>query len=116
MWKELAPAIHRQRMIIEGTLSDALEAEIMSDYIMKITEVLNMTYVTAPILNYDEEYGWCAYMHWKESGVHMYAWDDHDPPFFSVDIYTCKEFDPLDALAFTEDFFGDRLIDVVWKE
>jgi len=116
MWKELAPAIHRQRMIIEGTLSDALEAEIMSDYIMRITEVLNMTYVTAPILNYDEQYGWCAYMHWKESGVHMYAWDDHDPPFFSVDIYTCKEFDPLDALAFTKDFFGARLIDVVWKE
>ena len=116
MWKELAPAIHRQRMIIEGTLSSPLEPEAMSDYVMKITDVLNMTYVTAPILNYDEKYGWCAYMHWKESGIHMYAWDSHSPPFFSVDIYTCKQFDPVDAVDFTEGFFGEDLIDIVWKE
>ena len=116
MWKELAPAIHRQRMIIEGTLYNPLEPEAMSDYVMKITEVLNMTYVTAPILNYDENYGWCAYMHWKESGIHVYAWDSHSPPFFSVDIYTCKKFDPVDAVDFTKGFFGEDLIEIVWKE
>ena len=116
MWKELAPSIHRQRMIIEGTLLNALKPEDMSAYVMKITKVLNMTYVTAPILNYDEKYGWCAYMHWKESGIHMYAWDNHKPPFFSIDIYTCKKFDPSEAVEFTKIFLGENLIDIAWKE
>jgi len=115
MWKDLASDICRQRLIIEGTLTSPLRPEQMSDYVLQITDVLDMTYVTAPILNYEEVYGWCVYMHWKESGIHMYTWDHHDPPFFSVDIYTCKKFDPEDAVEFTRKFFKGQLVDIVWK-
>jgi|TARA_R110000765_G_scaffold331347_2_gene422125 S-adenosylmethionine decarboxylase len=55
-------------------------------------------------------------MHWKESGMHIYGWDDRKPPFFSIDIYTCKKFDPMDAVRYTEEFFGENLIQVEWKE
>jgi len=115
-WKDLAPDIVRQRIIIEGTLHNPFEPEDMDKYCHEVTKVLNMTYVTAPICNYEPHYGWCAYMHWKESGLHIYSWDNREPKFFSIDIYTCKKFDPTDALRYTEEFFGDNLIQLAWKE
>ena len=115
-WKDLAPDIVRQRIIIEGTLHNPFEPEDMDKYCHEVTKVLNMTYVTAPICNYEPHYGWCAYMHWKESGLHIYSWDNGEPKFFSIDMYTCKKFDPADALRYTEEFFGDNLIQLAWKE
>jgi len=115
-WKDLAPDIVRQRLIIEGTLHNVFLPEQMTVYCNDITKVLNMTYVTAATCNHAPEYGWCAYMHWKESGMHVYAWDNRSPKFFSVDIYTCKKFDPMDAIRYTEEFFEDNLIKLVWRE
>ena len=115
-WEDLAPEICRQRMVVEGTLHNPFEPEDMDRYCHEVTEVLNMTYVTAPICNYEPNYGWCAYMHWKESGLHIYSWDNREPKFFSIDMYTCKKFDPADALRYTEEFFGDNLIQLTWKE
>ena len=115
-WRELAADIIRQRLIVEGTLHSPFTAEQMTKYCSEITKVLNMTSVTAPVCNYDGDYGWCAYMHWKESGMHIYAWDERTPSFFSVDIYTCKYFEPSDAVEYTKNFFGEQLINIVWKE
>ena len=116
MWVDLAPTIIRQRLIIEGTLHSAMYPDDMSEYVEDIGPVLNMTPVTSPMLNYNADYGWCSYMHWKESGIHMYTWDHHDPPFFSVDIYTCKHFSPTVALDFTRTFFGQQLKQLTYKE
>ena len=115
-WKDLAAEIIRQRLVIEGTLHTPFTAEQMTQYCCGITEVLNMTPVTTPVCNYDSDYGWCSYMHWKESGMHIYSWDDRNPPFFSIDIYTCKYFEPVKAIEHTKEFFSDQLIDIVWKE
>ena len=115
-WRDLAADITRQRMIVEGTLHTPFTAEQMNKYCGEITEVLDMTPVTAPSCNYDRDYGWCAYMHWKESGMHIYGWDDRTPPFFSIDIYTCKYFDPLSVIEYTKTFFNEQLLDLVWKE
>lgn len=115
-YTDLAPDIIRKRLIIEGTLHNLFLPEDMARYCRDITEVLNMTAVTTPICNYDADYGWCAYMHWKESGIHIYSWDRRTPKFFSVDIYTCKDFDPEDAVRYTVEFFGDNLIKLAWKE
>lgn len=113
-WRDLAADICRQRLIIEGTLHNIFLPEEMTRYCSEITKVLNMNPVTAPICNHDPQYGWCAYMHWKESGLHIYSWDKHVPPFFSVDIYTCKFFNELDVAEFTKSFFDDRLIELAW--
>tara|TARA_Y100000593_G_scaffold19674_1_gene39437 strand:+ start:155 stop:523 length:369 start_codon:yes stop_codon:yes gene_type:complete len=114
-YTDLAPDIFRQRLIIEGLLHNAFKAEDMTRYCHEITKVLNMTAVTSPVCNYDPDYGWCAYTHWKESGMHIYAWDDRKPPFFSIDIYTCKEFDPQHAVNYTQEFFGENLMALTWK-
>ena len=69
-----------------------------------------MTAVSNPKTSFTEGYGWCCFMHWSESGMHIYSWDDREPKFFSIDIYTCKLFDPWDVARYTEEFHGDNLI------
>ena len=81
-----------------------------------ISKVLDMTLVTSPVLNFHEKYGWCAFVHWIESGMHCYTWKNRSPNFFSVDIYTCKPFSPNDAENYTKEFFGDNLLELVWRE
>ena len=115
-FKDLAPDIMRQRMVLEGTLHNAFTPESMIRYCKEISTVLNMTPVTEPSTNFAKDYGWCCYMHWKESGMHIYSWDNRSPKFFSIDIYTCKKFDPWDVVRYTEEFFGDNLIKLTWKE
>jgi S-adenosylmethionine/arginine decarboxylase-like enzyme len=41
----------------------------------------------------------------ENSGAHFYAWEK-PLLFFSVDIYTCKEFSPEAAAEFTKKYFG----------
>ena len=115
-WVDLAPDIYRQRIIIEGTLHNAFNPVDMGIYCNEISRVLNMTPVSKPKVDYAEEYGWCCFMHWKESGMHIYSWDNREPKFFSIDIYTCKTFEQADAVRYTEEFFGDNLIKLTWKE
>ena len=116
--KDLAPDIMRQRMVVEGTLRPpaSFGGEKMTRYCNEISSALKMIPVTAPVCNYDDNYGWCAYMHWKESGMHVYSWNVRDPKFFSVDIYTCKKFDPARAIVFTINFFKKNLIELTWKK
>ena len=111
-WVDLAPTIVRQRLIIEGTLSETMCPHDMSQYVKDIGPVLNMTPVTSPMLNYNSDYGWCAYMHWKESGIHIYSWGTRTPPFFSIDIYTCKDFEENHVIDFTKAFFSNNLIEL----
>ena len=115
-WVDLAPDICRQRVVVEGTLHRNFAPLDMSRYCKEISLVLDMTPVSEPTNNFAEGYGWCCFMHWKESGMHIYSWEERDPKFFSVDIYTCKSFDPWDVVRYTEEFFGDNLIKLSWKE
>ena len=115
-WEDLAPDIHRQRMVTEGTLHTPFKPTDMVKYCNEISAVLNMTPVSKPKTNHAEEYGWCCFMHWRESGMHIYSWDNRKPSFFSVDIYTCKIFNPLSVINYTKEFFGDNLIKTTWKE
>jgi hypothetical protein len=59
-WKDLAPEICRQRIVIEGTLHNPFKAEDMDRY--------------------------------------------------------CRAFDPKTPVRYTEEFFGDDLIEITWKE
>jgi len=115
--KDLAPDITRQRMVVEGILQPpaTFGGEEMTRYCKDITKELNMTAVSSPVCSYDDAYGWCAYMHWKESGIHIYSWDHRIPSFFSIDIYTCKSFHEKDVVEFTSCFFGKKLLELEWK-
>tara|TARA_Y100000310_G_C20160927_1_gene569134 strand:+ start:159 stop:506 length:348 start_codon:yes stop_codon:yes gene_type:complete len=102
--KNLAPQIFRQRMIIEGIPSLVISSVHIVDYLTKLSKVLDMIVLIDPIAHKSEKFGWCGWINWETSGAHFYAW--RDPLlFFSIDIYTCKKFNPQDALDFTNMFF-----------
>ena len=70
-----------------------------------ISVVTEMTTLIEPVTHRSDLYGWAGWIHWETSGAHFYAWEQ-PTLFFSVDIYTCKAFDPRRVAAFTKEFFG----------
>ena len=69
-----------------------------------------MVALMEPVTHQSPMYGWAGWIHWETSGAHFYAWEKPFV-FFSVDIYTCKPFDDVDAIGFTERFFGaDQIV------
>jgi hypothetical protein len=102
--KDLAPMIHRQRLIIEGQCKEKISETQIKEYLSKLSDVLKMKTLIDPVTHQSEKYGWAGWIHWETSGAHFYAWDQ-PLIFFSVDIYTCKEFKDSDAIEFTKEFF-----------
>ena len=106
---DLAPEILRQRVVVEGTCSRPIDGDAIVRYLNGLSDVCNMDILLAPVTHRSDRYGWAGWVHWEASGAHFYAWDD--PLFFSVDLYTCKEFDPERVVEFTRDFFGsDKIV------
>lgn len=112
--KDLAPQIKRQRLIIEATTKDAIAPTLMYEYLYGISKVLDMTPYSSPSFSLHEDYGWCAHMHWVESGISLYTWKNEDPIFFTIDIYTCKPFKVEKAIDYTKIFFNCQ--DIEHKE
>ncbi len=106
---DLAPSIHRQRLVVEGTVAEPIDAASICRYLSALSEVTDMTVLNDPVTHQSDRYGWAGWIHWETSGAHFYAWDD--PLFFSVDLYTCKAFDPERVVEFTQEFFGsDKIV------
>lgn len=113
--KNLAPDVYRQRMIIEGLTDRPIKPEEMAALLVQLSNDLDMEPLSAPTTSFCEEFGWCAHMHWKTSGVHMYEWHNRQTPFFSIDIYTCKKFSHSNAVWCVRNFLDDKLIEIAWK-
>lgn len=114
--REIAKDIFRQRLIIEGETRRQIVPNEIEELLVKLCDDLNMVKLTDPTLSFCDEYGWCGHMHWVTSGVHMYTWANRTPPFFSIDIYTCKPFSARDAVDTVCNFLGDNLTQIVWKD
>lgn len=106
---DLAPMILRQRLVIEGIPARPLTAEQIRRYLVDLGDVCDMVVLTDPVTHRSDKFGWAGWVHWETSGTHLYAWEQ-PLLFFSVDIYTCKAFDPARAVAFTEAFFSASTI------
>ncbi len=113
MFKDLAPTIYRQRLVLEGYPVFAITDERIKDYLSQLSEVLKMRTILEPVTHRSDMYGWAGWIHWEASGAHFYAWEQ-PMLFFSVDIYTCREFSPDDAIEFTRNFF--QASEIVSKE
>lgn len=111
--RDLAPMIHRQRLVIEGTPRSSIGAACIREYLTGLSRVCAMTTLIEPVTHRSDRFGWAGWIHWETSGAHFYAWDV-PTLFFSVDIYTCKPFDPLVATRFTAEFFD--VTEIVAKE
>lgn len=106
---DLAPMIHRQRLVIEGTCPKPITAEEITQYLSELSVVTDMVTLIEPVTHRSDMYGWAGWIHWETSGAHFYAWEQ-PLLFFSVDIYTCKAFDPMAAVQFTRRFFDAETV------
>jgi hypothetical protein len=106
---DLAPEIFRQRLVIEGIPSRPIGEEQIKQYLVLLSDTVDMTVLSEATTSKSPLYGWAGWIHWETSGAHFYAWDKPQL-FFSVDIYTCKPFDPKDATEFTASFFDTTQI------
>lgn len=102
--KDLAPDIHRQRLIIEGYPGFVINAKHITEYLSRLSDELDMITILEPVTHRSDKFGWAGWIHWETSGAHFYAWEV-PRLFFSVDIYTCKAFDNEKAVEFTRSFF-----------
>lgn len=112
-YKDLAPTIYRQRLVLEGYPEKSIKDEAIKKYLSSLSTEIQMVELLPPVTHQSELYGWAGWIHWESSGAHFYAWDQ-PTLFFSVDIYTCKHFDPKDAAEFTKKFFNAS--EIVIKE
>lgn len=106
---DLAPTIYRQRLVVEGYPQKTIDAAQIKKYLSELSEILGMKTVLNPMTHRSDKYGEAGWIHWETSGAHFYAWDN--PLFFSVDIYTCKQFTVEDAVNFTNNFFNCRQVE-----
>jgi S-adenosylmethionine decarboxylase len=111
-FRDLAPTIHRQRLVVEGTCRAPIDDQAIRTYLTELSAVCGMRLLGEPVTHRSDTYGWAGWVHWETSGAHFYAWDR--PLFFSVDLYTCKAFDPVAAVDFTARFFDTN--EIVAKE
>ena len=108
-WRDLAPQILRQRLVVEGTCDEPIDAAQICEYLDQLAVVCDMRTLTEPVTHRSERYGWAGWTHWETSGAHFYAWEQ-PLLFFSVDIYTCKAFDPDRVIEFTAQYFDTNNI------
>lgn len=107
---DLAPDIYRQRLIIEGYPEAPINSDQIKNYLSQLSRKIEMKDLIEPVTHRSDTFGWAGWIHWETSGAHFYAWEQ-PRLFFSVDIYTCKEFSAEVAVQFTKEFFKAEKIE-----
>ena len=113
MWKNLAPNLVRQRVIIEGTTKKIIEPEQIKSYLLALAEIAKMEVLSPPEAHSAHNMGYGGWIHWKSSGAAFYSYPAN-PPLFTVDCYTCKPFSTREVAEFTKQYFD--AIELVYKE
>jgi len=88
-WIELAGHIVRQRLAIVGKTAASFRRREIGAFLSVLCRVLEMEQLSGPLVQ-----GNAAWMHWETSGV-IASWARGT---FAADIYTCKSFNPADAI------------------
>lgn len=113
MWKNLAPDLVRQRVIVEGTTEKIVEPEEIKTYLSALAGVTKMEVLSGPFAYSAHDMGYGGWVHWKTSGSHFYSYPTN-PPLFTIDCYTCKPFSVEEMVEFTKKYFNAR--EIVWRE
>ena len=110
--KNIEPAIHRQRLVIEARYTVYVTREMVREFLLGLAKELNMTIhpdLPQPLVTsatgkskpiHD---GYEGVIMWVESGASIYVWERFN--FLTVDIYTCAAFETKTAVDFTANFF-----------
>ncbi|MEM2897204.1 MAG: S-adenosylmethionine decarboxylase [Candidatus Bathyarchaeia archaeon] len=98
------PQINRKRLIIEGFYEFKITPEFIENFLEELSKRLGMSIITGPLIfspsskAHSTHIGLAGFMAWVESGVSFYTWSNYK--FFTLDIYTCKDFKIGEAVEF----------------
>ena len=115
--KNIAPKVFRQRLLIEGFFNRTVNETTIKDFFEGIVKELNTKMYGEPIIfspageGKEENQGYDAFVPLIDSGISVYIWSN--AKFFSIIVYTCKEFSEKTAVDFTKAFFKAK--EVVWE-
>ncbi len=113
MWKNLAPKLLRQRVVIEATTKKIVEPKQIKSYLLELAKVTKMEVISGPFAYSAHDMGFGGWIHWKTSGANVYSYPTN-PALVTVDCYTCKPFSVKEAVEFTKKYF--KTTEIVWKE
>lgn len=113
--KDLAPDIQRKRLLMEGYFSATVDPDFIRAYFKELTGKLELRTYGDPIIfspesmqGKDENAGYDAFVPLIDSGISLYVWTQKR--FFSVVMYTCKDFSSEQALQTSKDIFKSEEI------
>jgi hypothetical protein len=79
----------------------------VATYLAGLSKALQKKPVRQPSSHLSKKYGLAAWLPVSESGaIHLYAWDDREPSFISVDIVSSSTVCKASALDYTRKYFG----------
>jgi S-adenosylmethionine decarboxylase len=110
MMRDLAPEIVRQRLLIEGLYTAAIDRDAVERYLVELAGQLDLRVYGRPIIHAPggagkaENQGFDAFIPLIDSGIALYVWTARR--FFAVVLFTCKPFPVEQAVAFTRAFFA----------
>ena len=109
--KDLAPAVFRQRLLVEGFFSGEMTEDRVRTYLLQLAESLDLRTYGDPVvfqptsgMGKEENSGFDAFVPLIDSGISGYFWTG--PRFFSILLYTCKGFEADKAIASTREMLG----------
>ena len=82
MWKNLAPNLVRQRVIIEGTTEKIVEPEQIKAYLLELAKITKMEVLSEPLAYTAHDMGYGGWIHWKSSGAVFYSYPTTPPTFY----------------------------------
>ncbi len=110
-YRELAPEIVRQRLLLEGYWGVDVGDDVVRRLLLDLAAHLGLRTYGEPVvfapasgMGREENAGWDAFVPLIDSGISGYFWAE--PRFFSLVLYTCKAFDADAAESFVRDALG----------
>ncbi|ABS78450.2 hypothetical protein CbuD7D7780_05725 [Coxiella burnetii] len=94
---------------MEGYFTREVTRDVLSDYLYGIAAHLGLRTYGEPTIfspsgmGKEENQGFDAFIPLIDSGISTYIWSKEN--FFSIIVYTCKNFDTQAAISYTKDYF-----------
>ena len=64
-WRDLAPMILRQRLVVEGTCREPITDERIRSYLSGLSSVCGMKALMEPATHRSDTHGWPGWIHWE---------------------------------------------------
>jgi len=112
--RDLCPEIFRKRVVVEGLYGiDPPDAAFIEAFLLGLSRDLRMRPLTSVLVfspdhHSELHHGIAGFLPWVESGCSLYTWSDKR--FFSLEIFSCKDFDADGCACFAQTRFkAERL-------